>query len=67
MDIKMPVMDGYAAHRAIKKIRNQLPVIAITAYAQASDRSKVLSENFAGYITKPFTSREILDVLNNLL
>lgn len=56
-DVGMPDMDGY---RLIKKIRS-LPVgkggalkaIALTAYAQESDRQTLLESGFQDYLVKP--------------
>ncbi len=59
MDIKMPVMDGYAATREIHKIRPELPVIALTAYALKEDREKALESGCIDYLSKP-VSRELL-------
>jgi len=38
----MPEMDGYTATARIKKNRPEIPVIAVTAYAQDTDREKFL-------------------------
>jgi len=39
----MPEMDGYTATARIKKNRPEIPVIAVTAYAQDTDREKILA------------------------
>jgi PAS domain S-box-containing protein len=59
MDINMPVMNGYEATRAIKKLRPQLPIIAQTAYAITGDREKSLAVGCDDYISKPI-KRELL-------
>ena len=54
MDIKMPVMNGIEALRIIRmKYGTDIPVIAVTAYAQEQDKSEILKNNFNGYVTKP--------------
>ena len=53
MDIKMPGMDGLDATREVKKIRRDLPVIAQTAYAFASDKEKAFEAGCDDYISKP--------------
>jgi signal transduction histidine kinase/CheY-like chemotaxis protein/HAMP domain-containing protein len=55
MDIMMPVMDGYAAMRAIRKLpwRRPLGIIAMTAKTAAGERERCLEAGATGYIAKP--------------
>ena len=59
-DIKMPVVDGYEATRAIRKISKEVPILAITAFAFESDREKALEAGCTDYLTKPI-SRDLLN------
>ncbi|NBC82260.1 MAG: PAS domain S-box protein [Bacteroidetes bacterium] len=61
MDIKMPVMDGYEATKQIKSIRNNLPILAQTAYAMSGDKEKALNAGCDDYISKPIKKHEILN------
>ena len=61
MDIRMPIMDGYEATRAIKKFKPSMPVIAQTAYALNSDYQKVFDSGCDDYITKPILGANLLD------
>lgn len=61
MDIKMPVMNGHDATREIKRIRPELPVLALTAYALPGDREKILSSGCDDYIAKPISLHEFLE------
>ena len=44
MDINMPVMDGYEATREIRKLSLDVPIIAVTAFAYASDEQRVMEK-----------------------
>jgi signal transduction histidine kinase len=59
MDLKMPGMDGYVATHLIKSEKPELPIIALTAYSLAEDRSKALEAGCDSVITKP-VDRSIL-------
>ena len=63
MDIKMPQIDGYEAKRQIKAINDKIPVIAVTAYAQAIDKEKILNEKFDDYLSKPIIIETLLKTL----
>ena len=67
MDINMPVMNGYEATKAIKKIRPKLPVIAQTAYALAGDREKSLAAGCDDYISKPIEKEVLIEKIGNVL
>ena len=56
MDINMPRMDGYEATKEIRKLSADVPIIAITAFAYASDEQRVLENGFDGYMSKPINA-----------
>jgi len=67
MDIQMPVMDGYEATRQIRKLNDtcsDVPIIAMTANTQDSDRQACLESGMSDFIGKPFVKRELISVLN---
>ncbi len=67
MDIRMPVMDGYAATMEIKHINSKIPVIAQTAYANEEDRLKAEAAGCDGYITKPIDTSVLSSILEHFL
>ena len=67
MDIKMPLMDGYEATKVIRGFRPTLPVVALTAYAQASDRDRALAEGCVDHISKPVDRTQLYNVIRQFL
>ena len=67
MDINMPVMDGYEAPREIRKYSAKIPIIAVTAFAYASDEQKVMESGFDGYMPKPINAKllkaQLVDIM----
>lgn len=55
LDIQLPSMDGYAVARGLREngIVKEVPIVAVTSYAMAGDRERVLEAGCAGYIEKP--------------
>ncbi|RPH34393.1 MAG: response regulator [Bacteroidales bacterium] len=67
MDIKMPIMNGYAATMEIRQINPKLPVVAQTAYAFSEDRQKAEAAGCNDYITKPINGKDLLAMLQKYL
>jgi PAS domain S-box-containing protein len=59
MDVKLPLLNGLDATREIKLLRPDLPVIAVTAYAQANDQVRCHEAGCDDYLPKPIL-KEIL-------
>lgn len=53
MEIGMPVLDGYKAATEIRKLSASVPILAVMAYAFASDEQRILDSGFDGYVPKP--------------
>jgi CheY-like chemotaxis protein len=55
LDIQLPKMDGYAVARELRKNDELVdtPIVAVTSYAMAGDRERVLAAGADGYIEKP--------------
>ena len=69
MDIQLPGLDGYEATRRIKAQPElaAIPIIAVTSYALSGDDAKAYEAGCDGYITKPFSPRELLAKVREFL
>jgi CheY-like chemotaxis protein len=69
IDLSMPVLDGW---RALSELRadartRSLPCVAVTAYAAEVDRQRAIAAGFDAYVTKPFRSTDLVEVVERLL
>jgi two-component system cell cycle response regulator DivK len=60
MDLQLPGIDG---HTALSRLRAQphtagIPIVALTAFAMAADRTRALEAGFDGYLEKPISVRD---------
>lgn len=62
-------IDGVELLQRIRKVPGyaDTPIIAVTAYASSSDRAEFLSKGFSHYISKPFSSVELKNLLRSIL
>ncbi len=67
MDIKMPVMNGLEATRAIKNQRSELIVIAQTAFALEEDKSNCFAVGVDDFMEKPVRYKLLFDTLEKYL
>lgn len=67
MDIRLPIINGYDATRAIKKINPAVPVIAQTAYALDVEIQIALEAGCNAYITKPIERQQLLETILEFL
>ena len=64
MDCQMPIMDGYEATQKIRQSGNNIPIIALTANAQNSDRDACLEAGMNDFLSKPFDPRLLYALIN---
>lgn len=69
MDMSLPIIDGWAATRQIKKHPDtqQIPVIALTAHAMVGDRERCLEAGCDEYDTKPIDFSRLLSKISTFL
>lgn len=69
MDVKMPVMDGYSATRAIRAGENgrRVPILAFTSNANPAEAQKCMDAGMDDYITKPIEARKLKHKIRKLV
>ena len=69
MDISLPVMDGWEVTRLLKadKATRHIPIIALTAHALVTDRTKAFEVGCDDYDTKPIEFGRLSEKIDNLL
>jgi CheY-like chemotaxis protein len=67
MDIQLPVLDGYSSAKKIREFRNNIIIIAQTAYGLSGDMENILSSGFDDYIIKPIYSNQLIEKLIGFL
>lgn len=63
MQMPMPNMNGYEATARIKAIKNDIPIVAVTAHAMVGDREKCLAAGCNDYITKPVMKETLAEII----
>ncbi|SMC25791.1 PAS domain S-box-containing protein [Desulfacinum hydrothermale DSM 13146] len=64
VDVQMPEMDGFETTRIIrdessKVLNHRIPIIAMTAHAEAGDRERCLEAGMDDYVAKPIRLEEL--------
>ena len=71
MDIQMPVMNGYEASKAIRKLEDpamsKIPIIALSANAFESDKQMSLESGMNEHLTKPIDVPLLLNTISQFL
>lgn len=71
MDVQMPIMDGYKATQAIRRMQDPvkagIPIIAMTANAFAEDRQRAFELGMNDHVAKPIDRNALILVLERWL
>jgi PAS domain S-box-containing protein len=69
MDLQMPELDGAQTTLRLREMEEpdgiHTPIIAVTAKALPGDRERCMEAGLDDYLTKPFTSRQLMDVVES--
>ena len=63
LDIQLPEMDGYEIARILRSTPgiDTIPIIAVTSYAMAGDKERILAAGATDYIEKPINPATFVD------
>jgi PAS domain S-box-containing protein len=59
-DIGMPARDGFDLIRSLQEMKSRVPLIALTGFARAEDRTRTILAGFDAHITKPADPAELI-------
>jgi FixJ family two-component response regulator len=65
LDIKMPVMDGFALQDHLYAAGFNIPIVFMTAHEADSMRAKVMEKGAVAFLQKPFEEQDLLAAINN--
>jgi two-component system, cell cycle response regulator DivK len=68
MDILLPDINGTELIKDVRLIDNcnNVPIIAVTGFAQTSDREKFIELGFDAYISKPINTHAFVDEVKEI-
>ncbi len=69
MDCQMPILDGYDTTKELRlrEDTKNIPIIGLTAFAMKGDREKCLEAGMNDYLSKPFTIKQIAELIKKWL
>ena len=69
MDLSLPVIDGLAATRLIRKLPElkSVPIIAVSAHDTSDFQSEAIEAGCNSYVTKPIDFNELEELIAQLL
>jgi signal transduction histidine kinase len=65
-DLGLPGEDGYSLLERIRRMYPDVPAIALTAYARAADRERVLAAGFQHHVVKPVDPQDLVQLIADL-
>jgi CheY-like chemotaxis protein len=69
MDISIPIIDGWEATQVLKRdpATKDIPIIALTAHALASDRDKAMEVGCDSYLAKPCEPKQVVSEVSRFI
>jgi two-component system, cell cycle sensor histidine kinase and response regulator CckA len=67
MDMMMPVMDGHASIRAIRRINPGIKIIAVSGLAEKDKLAKIADTRVQAFLPKPYTAERLLKTIREVI
>jgi two-component system cell cycle response regulator DivK len=69
LDIQLPLIDGYAVARSLRRnpALDRIPIIAVTSFAMAGDQEKAALAGCDGYVEKPINPETFVQTVKSFL
>jgi PAS domain S-box-containing protein len=67
MDYRMPEMNGFEATKVIRSFDSEIPIIAITSYAQDEARDLIMHAGCNAFLSKPVHNEQLFNTINHFL
>ncbi len=65
LDIKMPVMDGFALQDHLSSAGFNIPIVFMTAHEVDTMRAKAMEKGAVAFLEKPFEEEDLLEAIRN--
>jgi len=66
-DINMPNTDGITLSKMVREFDRKIPIVIISAYTNTDYLLDSIDLNIVKYITKPFTTKKIIELMDKLV
>lgn len=66
MDIQMPKMDGLTATKTIRQTDKEVPIVALTAFADESNVKECLNSGMTGFLSKPLRKKDLYRMVGEI-
>ena len=66
-DLRLPDGDGLSVLQEVRKVRNDVPVVILTAYGEVDTYLEAMNAGASEYLNKPVKSEDLVAVVRNCL
>ena len=67
LDVAMPGMSGPDLHEELKRRRQEIPIVFVTAHSDETERERLLAQGAVECLFKPFSESDLIEALDSAL